>query len=795
MKYVGQKLPSLTNARLAAGHGEFTADVQLEGTCSMALLRSPFAHARILSMDASDAERLPGVLAVVTGRDLAGLGPIPATVDPAAYGGKSRRSFALPVDRVHFVGEAVAAVVAEDRHVAQQAVERIQVEWEELPVVFDPEQAMKPGAPLLEPEWGDNLMLQREFVSGDFERGLAAADGVLRGRVKAHRYVASPLEPRAFLASADPHGEGLTLWASTQMPHSLRSLLAAQLGMADHDIRVVQPHVGGGFGLKGPLSPEEVLVAWCSRRLRRPVKWVEERTEHFLAAGHSRETILEYEAGYKKDGTLSGLHIRVIADVGAPRATYGWAQSFVSAYSTPTGYKVPDCKVELFTVVTNKCPWTGYRAFGKEAASWVMERILDRVARATGEDRIDVRLRNFVAADEFPYSQVSGAILDSGDYAAALRRVAQLADVAGFRKEQEEARARGRRLGLGFSFALTPEGCALPNSALLQGYDGTTVRMAPSGHVTVLTGVTSPGSGNETGIAQIVADTLGVRIEDIRVVQGDTDRCPYGLGNYSSRSLMMGGSAARLAGGDLREKLLHVAAKALEVTPDELDAEDGSIFVRGAPVRKIAVAEVARMVYQNAHGREACGVEPGLESTRYYRADNVYHQPETQGRFSSYPTWPYEACAARVDVDAETGVVKLLRYLAVHDCGIMVNPLLVDANLHGGIAQGIGAALFENMVYDENGQLLTTTFMDYTLPTALEVPTIVLDHLETPTPFTLLGAKGAGESGISGPLAAVASAIEDAFPELDLDLTETPFTPARTWQAIRRASARAVQRS
>src|SRR5581483_11952709 len=477
MKYVGQSLPSITNPKLATGHGQFTADVDLPGMCWMAVLRSPYAHARIASIDTSAAKALPGVVAVVTGRDLVPLGPIPATANPAAYGGKARDNWALAPDRVGFVGEAVAAVVAEDRYTAHAALQHIAVEWEELPVVHDAEEALRPGSPLVEPAWGDNVMLTRHFVTGDAARALGEADGVVRGRVKAHRYVAAPLEPRAFAASYDPYDDFLTFWASTQMPHTLRSLLAKQLGMPETNVRVIQPNVGGGFGLKGPLSPEEILVGWLAKTLGRPVRWVEERTEHFLAAGHSRETILDFEAGYRKDGRLSGLRVRVVADVGAPRATYGWAQSFVTAYSIPTGYKVPDCSIELFTVVTNKCPWTGYRAFGKEAASYLLERVMDRIADATGVDRIDVRLKNFIPPEEFPYAQVSGAILDSGNYAKAMRRVVEMVDMPAFRKEQAEARRQGRRLGVGFSFALTPEGCALPNSALLQGYDGTTVRI------------------------------------------------------------------------------------------------------------------------------------------------------------------------------------------------------------------------------------------------------------------------------------------------------------------------------
>ena len=488
----------------------------------------------------------------------------------------------------------------------------------------------------------------------------------------------------------------------------------------------------------------------------------------------------------------SPARVRVIGDVGWPAGA--WVQNFVTTYRIPTAYRVADCVVELTSVATNKCFWGGYRGFGKEAASFLMERVLDRIADATGVDRYEVRQRNFIQPEEFPYSQVSGAMLDSGDYPNAMRRVRELVDVDAFRSEQARAREDGRHLGLGFGFELTPEGCSMPQNSVLQGYDGATVRVLPSGEVTVLTGVTSPGSGNETGIAQIVADTLGVALADVRVVQGDTDSCPYGLGNFSSRSLMIGGSAAQLAAQELHEKLLVVAGKSLEVAPADLEAEDGEIRVRGAPSRSISVREVARLILTHAFGPEASEVEPGLESTRYFRIGNVYHQPEVQGRFSTYPTWPYMASAAVVEVDPQTGLVKVLRYVGVHDCGKVVNPLLVNANLHGGIAQGLGGALYERLVYDEGGQLLTATLMDYTVPTAVEMPPeLALEHLETPSPATPLGTKGADESGVTAPLGAVASAIEDALPELPLALMETPLTPERVWKAIQEAnrSARA----
>jgi carbon-monoxide dehydrogenase large subunit len=790
MKHIGRAVPALNNRVLVSGRGQFVGDVDLPGMCAIALVRSPYAHAKIVSINTGRAEAVPGVVAILTGEEIArNTNKIPAAADPGVYGGRSVSFYALPTDRVRFVGEAIAAVVAEDRYTANQARDLIEVIYDELPVVANVEQALKHGAELVEPTWPDNVMMHKLFERGDVVKELQRSENRLTGSVKAHRYVASPIETRAYAGSYDPYQDQLTVWSSTQNPHPLRVFVAETLGISENSVRVIQPHVGGGFGQKVPPFPEEIIVAYLARKLGRPVKWIEERTEHFLSAGHAREELIKFEVAYRNDGRITGLSVQILADVGAPSTLVGWAMSYVSAYCVPTCYKIDNCRVELFSLVTNKCPWNGYRAFGKEAASYLMERIVDRVADATGIGRVEVRLKNFIQPEDFPYSQVSGAVLDSGDYPRAMRRLLELVDVGEFRREQAEARKKGRFLGLGVGFELTPEGCSLPNSTLLSGYDGATVRVSPTGQVTVLTGVTSPGSGNETGIAQIVADTLGASLESVRVIQGDTQTCPYGLGNYSSRSLMIGGSAARNAAEEIRKKMFKIAARSLEVLPDDLTAEDNYISVKDAPGRKISLREVASLVYTDSFGKEALDEEPGLEATRYYRIGNVYHQPEVQGRFSAYPTWPYAACAAVVDVDPETGIVKVLRFAVVHDAGPVINPLLADANLQGAVAQGLGGTLYEHIVYDEAAQLLTATLMDYTLPTAVEVPNTVIDHLTTPSPFTQLGIKGVGESGITGPTVAVPSAVEDALSHLKLSLMENPLTPERVWQAVRAAQA------
>jgi aerobic carbon-monoxide dehydrogenase large subunit len=791
MPYVGREFPSVTNSRLVAGRASFVDDLQLPGMTYAAILRSPYAHARIRSIDASRTERLGGVIDVVTGREITeNMNPITEAYDTEAMHAKSYRWYALCADRVRFVGEAVAAVVAEDKFTAYEALDLIDVDYEELPVVVDPDEAMAADSPLVEPEWGDNIMATRHIVLGDVETAFAEADGTVNGVIRSSRITGAPLEPRGCVASYDPYSDLLTFWDSTQNPHPLRVYLAETLGLPEGSLRVIQPFIGGGFGLKQPTFQEEPLVAYLARKLRRPVKWIEDRNENFLAGGHARDTRFRYEAAYKQDGSVTGIRLEVVADIGAPSALCGWGMSFVTWFCLPCVYKIPNTETKLFSVVTNKCPWNAYRGYGKDAASFVMDRIMDRVARETGLDRTEVRFKNFIPPDEFPYPQVSGAVLDSGNYADALKTLLGMVEYENFSKLQEEARQEGRYIGLGIGQELTPEGCSMPGSVMVCGYDGTEVRVSPTGDVTVLTGVTSPGSGNETGIAQITADVLGCELTRVKVIQGDTDTCPWGLGNYSSRSIIMGGSAAHLAATEVREKMFKIAASMLEASPGDLDAVEGRIFVQGAPQHFVTIEEVATEAYRNPHGPHMEDIEPALEATRHFKMPNVYHQPEKQGRFSTYPSWPNAATACLVEVDRDTGHVKILRYVMVHDSGKIVNPLLADAQLHGGVTQGLGGAMFEQIAYDNAGQPRTATFMDYTIPTAMELPNYEIGHQETPSPFTPLGTKGVGESGVGGTLGALCSAIENALPDLDLRLTELPLTPERVWKTIQEAGAR-----
>ena len=790
--HVGKPYAGRTNRTLVTGRGTYVDDVRPDGDLSfMAVLRSPYPHALIRSIDTSRAEALPGVLAVVTGAEIAAhTNPIPQGWDTVAIGAHQVEWYSLCVDRARYVGEAVAAVVAETKYVANLALGHIDVEYDPLAAVTDVRAALEPGSPLVEPAWGTNVLVRRDLKVGDVAAAFREADGSVETEVVSHRGTGVPIEPRGLLASYDRRRETLTLWDSTQNPHPLRVYLSQTLGIPESRIRVIQPQVGGAFGLKQPTFQEEPLIAYLAFKLRRSIKWIESRDENFASIGHAREMTARVRAAHDDRGVVAGLDVQIVADVGAPTSLVGWGMTFAASGLIPGPYRIPNTRVRLTTVVTNKTPWNSYRGFGKDIANLWLERVMDEVARATGLDRVEVRMRNFLRADEFPFAREGGGIIGSGDYHATLRAAMERVGYSGFEERRNAERARGRHVGVGIGYELTPEGCAMPGSVMISAYDGATVRVGPTGEVTVLSGITSPGNGNETALAQIAADGLGCRFEDVRVVQGDTVICPWGLGNYSSRGVIIGGSAVGEATAELKARLLQVAANMLEVSPDDLEPAEGRIAVIGAPRRSVLISEVADEMYRRPYGPATENVEPGLEVTRYYRAENIYHQPATQGRFNAYPTWPSAAAACVVAVDPETGMIEVLDYHLVEDAGTIVNPLLVDANLHGATAQALGGALYEQISYDEAGQLQTATLMDYTIPTAVEMPRVKIAHQVFPSPFTPLGTKGAGESGMGCSLGAVVGAVEDALRDHDVRINEIPMTPARVWAAIRSAKGK-----
>ena len=718
MAYIGSSVSGILDNKLVAGKGQYTADVSLPDMGYMVVVRSPYAHAKIINIDTNAAQEHPGVRIVATGADIKqSSNAIPHTLNPSAFGGKTADIYCLAVDRVHYVGVPVAAVVADTKHAAAEAASLIEVEYEDLPVVTNAEQALESDSPLLYPDWETNEMMRVRFQGGDVDEAFANADHTLDDTIRLHRHTATPLEPRAALAQYDERNENLTLWVSTQAPHPLRTNLAATLNLDENDIHVIQPQVGGAFGVKIPTYQEDPLACLLSKQTGKPVKWVEERNEHLMAGGHAREQTLKFSVAFNNDGTVVGLKVRIIGDVGALAAIAGWGMSYVASFVVPGPYKITNCDVDLSIVVTNKGPWNAYRGFGKEAASFLMDRVMDRVADTVQMDRAEVRLKNFVPKDEFPYVQISGATLDSGDYVRALQDVLDKADYHNFSEEQQRLRSEGRYLGIGVGFELTPEGGCIPDS-FIGGYEGATVRVSPSGQVTVLTGVTSPGSGNETGIAQIVADELGVPLETVKVIQGDTQACPYGLGNWSSRSLFMGGSASLNAAREVHHKILRVAASMLEAAPEDLDCEQGRIQVKGQPDKEVAFNDVAEHVHKRAFDHHAFDMEPGLESTRYFRMGNIHHIPDDKGQINTYPSYPYAACVAVVEVDIETGVVTPLRlYNRPTTAARSLIRSWSKANSKAPSPKDSAGLIYEQLSYDEKRPApKRETFMDYTLP-------------------------------------------------------------------------------
>ena len=784
-KYVGTSVPRLRDPFLVAGMGKFTSDYSLPNMLYIAFLRSPHARARIKGINTDKAAKVAGVVRVITGKDAKEFTrPIPLLYDYTPAGGKDFSPYCLTDDMLHYAGEGVAAVVAENKFIANQAVELIEVDYDVLPAVVDPEKALEKDAPLVIPEWGDNVLIRTKASGGDTEKAFKEADFIIKDRIRSHRYKSTPIEPRCYVADYDAANASLTFYATTQQPHPLRTILSDVMKLDEPKVRVVQPDVGGGFGEKIPPYPEESVVALASVLTNRPVKWVEDRRENFLASGHAREQIHDFEVAFMKDGRIVGLRNHIIADVGVPSQTAGAGMAFVSAAHIPGVYKIPNCEIELTVAVTNKAPWNAYRGYGKENSNLVMERVMNLVAKKVGIDPAQVRLMHFVMPNEFPYKQITGQVLDSGNYPKVLKQAMELFEYDKMREERERLRKEGRLVGIGLVYELTPEGACFPNS-FVTGYDGTIVRVGPSGKVTALTGITSPGSGNETMIAQVVADELGVPIGDVTVIQGDTQVCPYGLGNFSGRSTIVGAGSAMLAAKEIRAKMIRLAAQMLEARESDLTIEDGKIFVKGSPTTGMTFAKMARTIYRDAYDCPP-GFEPGLESTRYYRTPIPYGGKD----IGSYPSYANMAHLAFVEVDPDTFQLKILKYSVVDDSGVLVNPMIVEGQLQGALLQGIGGALYEELVYDESGQLLTTTFMDYPIPTAVESFEFQAGRVVTPSPFTPLGTKGVGESGIVGSPSVMIAAVEDALSDLGVKVDSLPLKPFKIWKFAQKAKAR-----
>jgi carbon-monoxide dehydrogenase large subunit len=751
----------------------------------LALVRSPYAHARIAGVDARAAEAGATVFAVMTGAQAARVSdPIPFLLDPAGLGGVNADVRCLAVDTVVYAGQPVVAVVAATPGDAAAAACLVEVRYEPLPAVLDSAAALADDAPIVHAGWASNVMMAGSFGPDDFASAAAAADHVLAGELRVQRSSPTPMETRAYLADWDPARSELTWYGTSQNPHPQRYVLATALRMEEHRIRVITPPAGGAFGLKMHGHPEETLVAVLSRELGRPVKWVESRAECLLQGG--REQVHEFRVAYDDDGRVRALHDEFTADHGAMAAGAGWGMAFVGANSFPSGYDIQHCRVDYTITVTNKPPSVGMKPFGKDSAVLVMERVMDLVAAATGLDPGEVRRRNWITSAQFPYTASSGLVLDSGDYHGVLDQALDLIGYSRRRAEQETQRAAGRLVGIGIGFEMLPEGADVPAS-FVTAYDSATVRVDPSGHVTVLTGATSPGGGNDTAFAQITADRLGVAPDQISVIQGDTAVCPYGTGNLSSRGLVVGGGAVALAADDVAAKVRAVAAGMLQADRTEVRLADGLALIGDDASRSVPLAVVAKSAYTLGYVF-APDIEPSLESTRTYMMPNVRHLPDALGRFSTYTTFSNAVHICLVDVDPGTGVLQVLDQAIVHDCGTQLNPLFVEGQVRGGVVMGIGAAVGESISYDADGRLASDGLKQYLLQRAIDLPPLAIGHQETPSPFSSLGAKGAGESGYSAAAAALLGAVNDALRPLGASVDALPLSPPRLLAALQRAA-------
>jgi 2-furoyl-CoA dehydrogenase large subunit len=766
--------------RFLTGHGRYVDDLAFPRMLHVALLRSPHAHARVRAIDTSKAGRVAGVAAIVTGADL-----VRDTLPLGTQNSAVRvREYAMAVDKVRYVGHVVAAVVADSRHVAEDALELIEVDYEELPAVVDPERAMQPGATLLWEDQASNVLWQDRMEFGSMAAALAEADHVVRRRLRLHRYSSTPLETFGAIADADPVTGRLTVWASNQFPGLVHPLIARALQIPANQVRLVIPDVGGAFGVKVAVQ-YMVLIAYLARKLRRPVKYVEDRRESLLALGQSCNGIFDYEAAVKNDGTLLGLQVRVIDDEGGG---IGMATLYtlLKLANIVGCYRFRNLVFEGYSVVTNKCPAGANRGVGKPGAAFIIERVMTTIARELGLDPVEVRLKNYIQPDEFPYETPSGNVYDSADYPETLRRALELSSYQNWRAKQTRLRRDGRYIGIGVATAVEP---SLSNLAYVTqvgedarqsgAQEAAMVRMNADGSVSVATGGVSTGQGHETAIVQIVADELGIEPRDVYVEPGfDSAVNPWTAysGSIANKFNAVDVGAVLASARALRSTLVRVAAASLEVAEDDLELRDRSIRVRGTG-RTLALADVAGRIYRNPLSLPS-GVEPKLEATSVYSFPYA-DLPGADRRVKTQLTFSNAAHIAVVEVSRRTGQVHVLDYTVVHDCGRVINPLIVAGQVHGATVHGIAAALLEEFVYDDSGQLLTSSFMDYLKPTAADVPDIRLGHLETFSPFTPLGTKGCGEGGAVTSPAAIANAVEDALQPFGLEINQLPIVPYR----------------
>jgi len=774
-KFFGAAVKRREDPRFLQGEGRFIDDIVLPGMLHAAFFRSPHAHARIVKIDTTAAASAPGVVRVLTFSDLERwMKPLPlfGAVPPGLgavvkFDVRQAPQWALCRDRARHVGEIVAMVVADSPERAADAVDLIEVEWDLLPPVVDMRRAAEPGAQLIHPEWGNNIGIAFTHAIGDADRAFAEADATVAETFNIQRYVGMPLEGRGVVAVWDRRDGALTTWNSTQVSHFVQQGLTGALGVPPHKIRVIAPDLGGGFGTKASGYAEDALIPIAARVLGRPVKWIESRREHMSGAAHARHQVHAISLAARRDGTILAVRDRIWLDLGAYNV-WGIVLPYNTVAHLIGPHRIKNMRVDVQAVVTNKTPNAPYRGAGRPETVFAMDRIVDCLARELRMDPAEIRRRNYIRPDELPYDfgmpyrDGNPLVYDTGDFPEALEKALEAADYKQFRAEQVALRARGIHRGIGISGYV--EGTAIGP------YEGATVKLDLAGRVLVATGAINSGQGHETSFAQIAADALGVPLDWVTVIGGDTAAVPFGVGTFASRSAVTAGNSIADACREVRTKLARAAGALLEAAPDDIEIEDGRVFVKGSPGSGV---ELARVVQASIPTFAKPGVaSPDFEASAYHHVPTV--------------TYASAVHVAQVEVDPATGAVKLLRYVVAHDCGRVINPIIVDGQVHGGVAQGVGGALFEEMVYDETGQLLTGSLMDYAVPKADDLPLIETVHLEFPSPRNPLGVKGLGEGGAISPPAAIANAVEDALAPFGVRITETPVTAARIVALLQR---------
>ena len=775
-KWVGQALRRKEDPRMITGRGRYVDDLAVPGMIYMAVVRSPEAHAKIVSTDASAALEMPGVHGVFFGNDLDFAAPLPMAWVPPGVEIKAAEHWPLARDEVKYVGQGVAVVVGEDKYGVVDAAEQVVIEYDPLPVVVDPEKALEEGATLVHPDLGTNQTHEWSIGGGDMDTAWSESDVIVERRIVNHRTAGAPIEPRALIA--DYRAGTLTLHLTSQNPHLIRLFISGEMGLTEDNVRVIAPDVGGGFGVKITHYPEEMLAAWTSRKVGRPVKWTETRSEHMSSTIHGRDQIDYVKIGAKRDGTIVGLECTAIADFGA---YYTMLTPFIPSFTgfVISGcYKIPNLKFTARGAFTNKMATDATRGAGRPEATHLIEVMVDQLAHELDMDPLELRRKNFIPKEDFPAEVAIGIVYDSGDYHGSLDRLLEHVDLEAFRREQAELRERGIYRGIGFSTwmeicGLAPSRVVGPTGVGLQAgfYESSLVRVHATGSATVYTGTAPHGQGLDTAFAQIVADRLGITPDMVDVVHGDTGTGPFGLGTYGSRSLAVGGESIARSTAKLVDKAKRIAAHNLEAAPEDIELVDGKFAVKGSPDKGLTIAEIAGAAYVTMDMPE--GMEPGLEETTFYDPENF--------------VFPFGAHACVVEVDVETGKVDVVRYVCVDDCGPAINPNLIDGQIHGGVTHAIGQALYERIHYDDDGQLVTGTFVDYALPSAADVPSFETDRTETPSPVNSLGVKGVGEAGTIAASPAILNAVIDALRPVGVDFLNMPLSPQNVWSQIQLA--------